>query len=46
MRDVSETYALGGRLVAHLLEFDVGIVMEELARAGMGRWTRVMFSME
>ena len=35
MRDVSETRALGGRLVAHHLEFDAGIVMEELARAGL-----------
>ena len=35
MRDVSETRSLGGRLVAHHLEFDAGIVMEELARAGL-----------
>ena len=35
MRDVSETRALGGRLVAHHLAFDAGIVMKELARAGL-----------
>ena len=35
MRDVSNVHALGGRLVAHHLEFDAGIVMEELARAGL-----------
>ena len=35
MQDVSDARALGGRLVAHHLEFDAGIVMEELARAGL-----------
>ena len=35
MQDMSDARALGGRLVAHHLEFDAGIVMEELARAGL-----------
>ena len=35
MQDVSEVRSLGGRLVARHLEFDAGIVMEELARAGL-----------
>ena len=35
-RDVSETRALEGRRVAHHLESDAGIMMEELARIGHG----------
>ena len=29
---------LGGRIVAHHLEFDAGIIMKELERAGMHHW--------
>ena len=38
MRDISQAHDLGGCLVAHHLEFDAGIVSEELVRAGLGHF--------
>ena len=38
MRDLSQAHDLGGRLVAHHLEFNAGIVSEELARAGLSHF--------
>lgn len=45
MRDVSQACARGGRVCAHQLEFDAGVVDEELARCGLhdlrARWGRI-----
>eukprot|EP00973_Karenia_brevis_P014092 1916032-Karenia_brevis.AAC.1 len=45
MEDVSGAYHRGGRAVAHNLEFDAGIILNELARCGMleacATWKRI-----
>jgi len=45
MADVSEAYSRGGRVVAHHLEFDAGVILQELARCGLHKlhdaWKRI-----
>ena len=41
MRDVVGAYADGGRLVSHHLEFDCGIIDNELQNAGLGHLREV-----
>jgi len=45
MADISEACSKGGRVVAHQLEFDAGIVLQELARCELYKlhdaWTRI-----
>ncbi len=45
MADVLEAFSCGGRVVAHQLEFDAGIVLQELGRSGLDHlrdaWIRI-----
>eukprot|EP00973_Karenia_brevis_P070229 9761275-Karenia_brevis.AAC.3 len=45
MRDVSEAVLLGGRVCAHQLEFDAGVIATELQRCGLdelhSHWLRI-----